>query len=158
MKNRSGDLINSFVLCEKATCLQAFAIPIDTFSLSNETIPRYRYSTIKMLSRYLFTLTALALGGFSSPVEIDAKSGVQYEAYLGNACNGENLYGGYLTKGKCVDVSQYEEASSLTVSGFKKGQTVHFYYNDNCSDQVGTANSEECYIVDSDIKSIKLTG
>ena len=113
-----------------------------------------------MIAQSFLLLTA-ALMATAAAVPLDARttSKVQVVGYLGNACNGEELDGtNDLVVNKCYDISEYEEASSFTVAGFKKHQTVHFYYNSDCTDQTGTANSEECYLVGSDIKSYKLTG
>lgn len=112
-----------------------------------------------MFVKAVLALAAVAMTAAAFPTELEARSGVQYEAYLSNACNGEALYGGTLTKGKCVDVSEYREASSLVISGFtNKKQNVHFYFDADCKDQVGNTKTEQCYIVDSDTKAIKLTG
>lgn len=96
-----------------------------------------------MFAKFLTTLVALL--PFTSPVLSVAVSG-----YLGNACNGEELYNVVPEDGVCIDVSEIVKARSVVVTQFGPNESVLFFSDASCTpdtNQVGGANQEECFLI-----------
>jgi hypothetical protein len=123
-----------------------------------DNITNLKHNLGDMVAQMSFGFAMIVLAAATPPPYVPPAATVKYQAYLGNTCMGEPLEGGTLDRDRCVDISKYEEAFSFEIFDFKyKNQKIRFYYDDNCTDQTGDATSEECYIVNSDVKSLKYT-
>ena len=70
--------------------------------------------------------------------------------YLGNACNGEDLYEVDGTvSGQCYDLSNYTAAESLTFANFAPNEGLFIYSDGACANMVAQVSAEECYLVQS---------
>jgi len=95
-----------------------------------------------MLSKLLPILVVLL------PLTIPVQA-VTVAGWLGNACNGEELYEfDALAENTCTDVSGIEGAESITATSFNANEIVEFYSDTACTTQVGaTQNADVCFLI-----------
>lgn len=73
-------------------------------------------------------------------------------------CNGEQVFGfGNIKTGQCYSVAEYRASGSIAATDFGKNRRLNFFFNDDCTDQVAHAISDQCYVhTQTGVKSFKL--
>lgn len=76
--------------------------------------------------------------------------------HLSEGCVGERLYQYDIsTYTNCIDISKYRPASSVAVNSFNAGQSVFFFSDADCQDEIYSADAPICYTApDDDVNGI----
>lgn len=83
---------------------------------------------------------------------------VEIDGLLSEGCTGERLWRYVVdTYDNCIDVTKYRTEGSVAVGDFNAGQTVIFFSDGNCNNQIYQADSPVCYTdPDNDVGGIQV--
>jgi hypothetical protein len=93
----------------------------------------------------------LALLSICAASTFNMVTAVDLASYVGAACMGERLWErDDPARDECVDISHYQEGSSLTIVDFAGETAVKIFSDSDCKEEVEEVLEDLCYVVKKD--------